>query len=326
MKVLGGGSVQVYEPADEGPHQAGPQELWQESVVLLWWDLKQAIGGFYRIGHELNHKNGPMIALWSNTVTPQGIFKKTAYLPLRPQDKIDNGFGGGDGSLRYDYDGNCVWTLEDQDIKAQLRVHDFHPSIDCYPKKGALSEFAPHHMEVAGRVSGSLSVKGVHYDIDALAFRDHGWGMRDWGALLSHRWLAGVFGAELSFCALAWHATDDSMAQFGWVVRNDTVTFAKKLDIVAYVEADAMCSRGGRLVMTLSTDEVIEVGFEALAPSMMSFHHGIACFDTLCRIRSGDLTGIGDFETTANGQQGRRQPKNLARGGISQNGWHPAPA
>ena len=146
MKVLGGGSVHVYESSDEGPHQVGPHELWQESVVLLWWDLKQSIGGFYRIGHELGHKSGPMIALWSSTVTPQGIFKKTSYLPLRPQDKIDKGFGSGDGSLRYDYDGNCVWTLEDQDIKARLRVHDFHPSIDCYPKKGALSEVraAPH--------------------------------------------------------------------------------------------------------------------------------------------------------------------------------------
>ena len=74
------------------------------------------------------------------------------------------------------------------------------------------------------------------------------------------------------------------------------------------------------------TRTLIEVEFEALAPSIMSFHHGIACFDTLCRIRSGGLTGIGDFETTANGQQGKRQPKNLVRGGVSQNGWSPAPA
>ena len=86
-----------------------------------------------------------------------------------------------------------------------------------------------------------------------------------------------------------------------------------------------MCARGGQLRIDLTTGEVIEVGFEALAPSIMSFHHGIACFDTLCRIRSGSLVGIGDFETTANGQQGKRQPGNLARG-ISQNGWHPAPA
>ena len=323
MKVVGGGEIQVYDQADEGPHQAGPQELWQESVVLLWWDLKQSIGGFYRIGHELNHKDGPMIALWSNTISREGIFKKTTYLPLRPQDRIARGFGSGDGSLRFEHDGDCVWTLEDQDISATLRIHDFHPGIDCYPKRGAISEFAPHHMEVAGRVSGSLKVKGRRYEVEALGFRDHGWGVRDWASLLSHRWLAGVFGEDLSFCALSWHTVDDSMAQFGWVVKRDTVIFARKLDIVAYVECDAMTTRGGRLRMTLTTDEVVEVEFEALAPSMMSFHHGIACVDTLCRISSGGRVGIADFETTANGQQGRRQPKNLARDGISGNGWYP---
>ena len=323
MKVVGGGEIQVYDQADEGPHQAGPQELWQESVVLLWWDLKQSIGGFYRIGHELNHKDGPMIALWSSTVSREGIFKKTTYLPLRPQDRMARGFGSGDGSLRFEHDGDCVWTLEDQDISATLRIHDFHPGIDCYPKRGAISEFAPHHMEVAGRVSGSLKVKGRQYQVEALGFRDHGWGVRDWASLLSHRWLAGVFGEDLSFCALSWHTVDDSMAQFGWVVKHDTVIFARKLDIVAYVECDAMTTRGGRLRMTLTTDEVVEVEFEALAPSMMSFHHGIACVDTLCRISSGGRVGIADFETTANGQQGRRQPKNLARDGISGNGWYP---
>ena len=326
MKVLGGGEIHVYDPVDEGPHPAGPQELWQESVVLLWWDLEQSIGGFYRIGHELNHKDGPRIALWSNTISPEGIFKKTAYLPLRTQDKIAGGFGSGDDSLRFEYDGDCVWTLEDQDISAKLRVHDFHPGIDCYPKKGAISEFAPRHMEVAGRVSGNLKVKGKVYEVNGLGFRDHGWGARDWNSLLSHRWLAGVFGQDLSFCALSWHAVDDNMAQFGWVVKNDTVIFAKKLDIVAYVECDAMTTRGGHLRMTLTTDEVIDVEFEALAPSIMSFHHGIACVDTLCKVSSGGRIGIADFESTANGQQGSRQPRNLSRGGISQNGWHPGPS
>jgi hypothetical protein len=323
MRVVGGGQVHVFDAIDEGPHKAGPQELWQESVVLVWWDLKQSIGGFYRIGHEVNHPDGPMVALWSNTVSPEGVFKKTAYLPLRPQDRIAKGFGSGDGSLRFEHDGDCVWTLEDQDISATLRVHDFHPGIDCYPKHGAISEFAPHHMEVAGRVSGQLTVKGKRYEVDGLGFRDHGWGARAWDALLSHRWLSGVFGADLSFCALSWQATDDSMAQFGWVVKHDQVIYAKQLDIVAYVECDAMTTRGGHLKMTLTTGEVVEVAFEAVARSIMSYHHDVACVDTLCKITSGERTGIGDFETTSNGQQGKRRPRNLARG-IIENGWHPA--
>ncbi len=112
MEIVGGGSVHVYEAVDEGPHAPGPQELWQESVFLLWWDLVQGIGGFYRIGHEINHATGPMIALWSTTFSPHGHYKKTTYLPLRPEDRLPDGFGSGEGTVRYTFDGQCVWTMK----------------------------------------------------------------------------------------------------------------------------------------------------------------------------------------------------------------------
>jgi hypothetical protein len=321
MEVIGGGSVHVYEPKDLGSHAPGPDPIWQESVVLLWWDLKQSIGGFYRIGHELKWPDGPKIALWSCTFTPEGTFKKTTYLPLRREDQSPTSFGSGDGTHRYDFDGDCVWTIADENISAKLRVHDFHASIDCYPKHGAISEFAPHHMEVAGSVTGTLTVKGKTYNVDALGFRDQGWGNRAWDTLLSHRWLAGVVSKDFSFCLLAWHTVDDSMAKFGWVVRGDTVTYTKELDIVAYVEPDALCIRGGHAHIVLTTGEVFDLEFEALAPCAVSYHHEIACVDTLTRVTCGDMVGIANFETTANHMQGKRRPKNLSRG-IIENGWH----
>ena len=321
MEVIGGGSVQVWDAKDEGTHQPGPQELWQESVVLLWWDLEQGIGGYYRIGHETNLKEGPMIALWSNTFTPEGIYKNTQYLPLRPQDRGATHYGSGDDTLSYDFDGNVVWTLSGADITATLRVHDFHSSIDCYPKKGQIAEFAPQHMEVAGKVSGEMTVKGKSYKVNALAFRDHGWGERVWDILLSHRWVAGVFGPDLSFVGLSWHAADDSMAQFGWVVRGNTVTYAKALDIVGLFEADAISCRGGTMKMTLTTGEVLDMRFEPLAPTLVSFHKGIACGDTMCRAYLGDRVGVADFEATNNLQGGKRKPGKLLSG-IIDNGWH----
>ena len=323
MKVVGGGSVQVWGPKDEGTHKPGPQELWQESVVLLWWDFEQGVGGYYRIGHETNLKDGPKIALWNNIITPDWVYKNTQYLPLRPQDRGETYYGSGDGELSYDFDGkNVVWTHSAPDIQGQLRVKDFHASIDCYPKKGQIAEFAPAHMEVAGTVSGELTVKGKSYKINGLAFRDHGWGERVWSTLLSHRWVAGVFGEDLSFVGLAWHAADDSMAQFGWVVRGDTVTYAKSLDIIALIEADALSCRGGTMKMTLTTDEVLDMRFEPLTPTIVSFHKGIACGDTLCRAYLGDRVGLADFEATNNIQSGSREPKNMLSG-IAVNGWHP---
>lgn len=325
MEVIGGGTVHVYEAKDEGPHTPAQVKNWQESVVLVWWDAKQGVGGYYRIGHEFQTMGSeqPMVALWSNTITPQGVHHKTLHLPLRDQDRSASGFGSGDDTAHFDYDGQCAWTIEDQDLSVKLRVHDFHPSIDCYPKKGAISDFAPHHMEVAGRVTGTVVVKGVRYEVDALGFRDHGWGLREWTQLLSHRWVSGVFGPELSFCMLCWLAADDSMATFGWIVQHDTVTYAKDIDILSYMDRDGVCNRGGKVSVTLTTGEKLVIEAEPVAPCIVSWHHGIACADTLCTMRIGDKVGIGDFETTNNTLAGKRRPKNLVRGVID-NGWHPA--
>ena len=321
MDIVGGGKVHVYDPVDEGHHKSGPQEMWQESVVLLWWDLKQRIGGLYRIGHETNQKGGPMIATWSTTWSPEGIYKKSIWVPLRDKDQVGNRYGGGDDTVHYDYDGNCLWVIEDKDISMDLRFHDFHPSIDCYPKTGKLAEFAPHHMEVAGTVRGKLEMKGKSYNVDALAFRDHGWGERLWNTLLSHRWVVGVFGKEFSFCAISWHSTDDVLIQFGWVVKGDKVIYAKSVDIVSYVECDAMTTRGGHVKMELTTGEVLDMELKGLAPSTVSFHHDVACVDTMCEVTCDGKVGIADFETTHNGQYGQRRPQKFSNGFI-ENGWH----
>ncbi|HKY91259.1 MAG TPA: hypothetical protein VJM11_09465 [Nevskiaceae bacterium] len=323
MEIVGGVKVQVWGPEDEGPHKPGPQEMWQESVVLVWWDLAQGIGGFYRIGHETNWKTGPMVSLWSNTITPEGIFHKSTYLPLREQDKLPNGFGSGDGSVTFEFDKHAVWTIDEPEVRGRLVAKDFHPGLDCYPKKGAISEFAPHHMEGSARVTGELTVKGRTYTVNGLALRDHGWGERQWHTLRSHRWATGVFEDGMSFVALSWYSSDDTLIRFGWVVRGEQVFYAKDVDIVGYVQTDGITTRGGHVKYTLTNGEVLDIEFESVAPTCVSWHHNIACGDTMCRVILGAKVGIGDFELTNNTQGGTHRPKSL-ESGVIENGWHPA--
>jgi len=77
---------------------------------------------------------------------------------------------------------------------------------------------------------------------------------------------------------------DPLILTFYFIVRDDKIIYAKHLDIVAYVECDAMTTRGGHLRMTLTTGEELDIDFTPVAPSAMSFVHGIACVDTLSRI------------------------------------------
>jgi hypothetical protein len=324
MEIIGGGKMHVYPPADETPHQPGAQENWQESVVLTFWDLKNSVGGYFRIGHEHNF-NGGQISLWSNVMTPEGVFHRADDVPLRAEDKSKNGFSADNGALRFEYDGQITWTVKEKDLTATLKVEDFHPAIDGYQRggKSQLGDYAPQHVEVACRVTGTITSKGKTYQVDGLGMRDHGWGVRTWDALLSHRWTVGTFDKDNSFCTVCFHAANDSMAKFGWVVRGDKIIYADKVDVVSYIECDGTSNRGGVTRMTLSTGEMFEAHFEPVTTSLMSWIHGTACMDTLCKVRWGDRIGAGQFESTANMQHGTRHPT-VFDGGVGPSGWYPA--
>lgn len=326
MKITGGGHAQVWGHEDERPHKPGPEDIWQESVVLVWWDLKQKIGGFYRIGHEPNRPDGPHTVVWSVTYSPEGIFRKCSYLPTQDFDRMPDGQGAADAGLKFRFTDHAIWTLEHDGISADLHIHDYHPGIDGYPKHGDFADIAPKHMEVCGAIKGSLTVKGKRYEVDGVAVRDHGWGIRAWDTCVSHRWFVGTVGPELSWIGLALHSNmddrgrPDELVSFGWVVRHNEITYAKSVDIVAHLETDALTIRGGVLTMELTTGETLVIEAEAQGPGAVMFHHDITCVETLCKMTVNGMVGAGDFEISNNASRGVRRPKVLKHG-IMADGW-----
>lgn len=327
MKVSDGRVLQVLSDEVNNWQPAGPEANWQDSVVLVWWDETNQVGGFHRIGHEPNIEGGPKIALWNNLCSPDGVYHQTKFLPLRDDDKLSNGgFGSGDDSCRYEFlGGQHVWTINDGDVSARLEHSDFHPSVECYPKDSAVSaDFANVHADIPGAVTGTMSMAGKSYQIKGLSFRDRGWGKRDWTSLLAHRWVAGTFGPDFSFLALSWYSSEEDIASFGWVVRGDEVTYAKQVDIVAHVEVDGMVNRGGTVRFDLTTGERFEIDCTRIHnKAFISQHHGVCCVDMLCRASCNDMVGFCDFETTANIQAGSREPAAFVNGVVA-NGFHPA--
>jgi hypothetical protein len=322
MDVVGGGTCLTYGPKDEVPHTVGNHEFWQESVVLFWWDVKNKVGGYHRIGHEPNYRDGPIISLWNNIFTADHIYKDSSTLPLRPKDKLSNGFGGGD-TCRFEFSDHAIWTVDAPDVKADLHIHDNHTPVDVYPKKSDMSnDFAPNHMEVGGKVSGTLSVKGKRYEIDGLAFRDHGWGKRDWQGIVSHRWVATTFPDGTMVLAQTFHSPSNELVRFGCVIRDGKLTYAKDVDVVVYMEPDGLTHRGGYATMTLTTGERLRLDLVPFQKGVASWIHGICCIDTFCEVRCGSLVGIGDLEMTNNAMRGGYRPY-LAINAVEANGLHP---
>jgi hypothetical protein len=321
MEIVGGGSVIEYGPSDETAHTPGPGEFWQESVVLFWWDTTHNVGGYHRIGHEPNYRDGPIISLWNNIFTPDYIYKDASTLPLLESDKLPNGFGGG-STCRFEYTDHAVWTIKAPEVSAELHVVDYHTPVDTYPKKSDYAqEFAPNHMEVGSKVNGKLTVRGRHFPIDGLAFRDHGWGNRDWGGIVSHRWLAMSFGSDMTVLLQTFHSPSNQLVRFGCVIRDNKLTYAKDVDIIAYMEPDGLTNRGGRATTLLTTGESLSFEFQPFQRGVVSWIHGIACVDVFCKVTCGSLTGVGDFEMTNNAMRGSYRPY-LAINAIEANGMH----
>lgn len=291
---------------DEYSHPIGPDPLWQESVVITWFDEKAGIGGFHRIGHEPRGNGGRGVATsWLLVATREGTrFRRHDNLLLQPSDRARDLFGvGGRHEMRFD--GRAAWTVKEDDCDLYLVAEDYTPRFDLFRSGGTVTDdFAPGHLEAGGRVKGEVTLAGKRYEVDGLCYRDHSWGKRDWTTLLSHRWIAGTCGPQLTFNAAAWHGTDGSLRTFGIVVRDGKVSYATDVDILVYQECDAMTHRGGRLALTLPGGEKIVVEPREVVGGTLTLHNGIACIDELCTFEYQGAKGFCDFEITTNPRNG----------------------
>ncbi len=323
MDIVGGGRVFVYPDSDEIPHTPGAHENWQESFVIIWYDQKQHVGGLFRLGHEPNYKGGQS-QVFINVFSPAGIYHRTASMPLRPQDRLKNGFTSSDGALRYEYNGkNILWSLKEKGVDVNLVVDCFVPPIDAHKREGTgtAASYTGNHVDAGCGITGTITVKGTTYKIDALGIRDHGWGTRDWNSLLSHRWNWGTFDKNNSFVAQTFLTTANKLVRFGWVIRDGKVIMADKIEVLSLIGEDGATNFGGYTRMVLTTGEVLEARFEPYYPSMASWVHQTICYDTLCRVTWGDKVGVGVFESTCNIQGGTARPV-VYDGSIGPDGWY----
>jgi hypothetical protein len=321
IDVIGGGQVVPRSHEDEGPHPKSDHEWWQESVTLIWWDLDNHIGGFHRIGHEPNYKAGPHVCLTNSLFTKDEVYRRSEFIPMHKEDQIPNGFGGGNGHCTFQFvDGEAIWTLDDDDIAMRLTAQDHHMPIDIWPKSGELGkDVAPEHMEVSSDITGTLTFNGKHYNVNGVAFRDHGWGIRIWDKIMVYRWVVGIFDDTLSVFAMTFLSPDGTLSKFGIVNRDGQLIRAEDVDITTYIEADGFTHRGGHVTITLATGEVMEMECEILQKGTVNSHHGNTWLDTFCKLTYGDRVGVCDFEIANRPFQGTTPPVLLEKA-IMKNG------
>jgi hypothetical protein len=235
--------------ADDLMHPNTGEPNFNESAYYNFYDARERLGGFVRIGNRPNERYAEMtICLY----LPDG---RVAFMFARPEIAGNDRFAA--AGLAFEvrkpfvehairYDGRCVMLARPLDladprraftenphvpVTIDLRYDGLSPGFGGEPREerdGAWvsvraeksgQEFARGHLEQHGRAVGTVTVDGTVHAIDGFGLRDHSWGPRYWQAPKFYRWLTMNFGADAGIAAALTVQRDGREIQGGYVYR-----------------------------------------------------------------------------------------------------------
>jgi hypothetical protein len=320
--------MSTYGFADDELHPNDGHELWQESHWFMWRDDQQGIAGLHRLGL---HPVAGTATFWCAVMTDDGTAYRNLGWALPIQEQPAGSFTVS-SAQRLEFVpgdlGNDVRILVDEPgCSVNLRYANHFPMARYLDDGRVPSSGSPDHYEASGDIEGEVVLGDRRFEVRGVAFRDRTWGQRDYSVPLSHRWVAGTFGADFSFSATGVAARDGSYFTDGIVILDGVVHRASSTDIVVYMEGDSFTHRGGAVVMVLPSGREIRLEIETIDATLFSIgdNHLYAEIDSICRVRSEGRVGFCDLEAGFNARQGRELPVLLLRAnGVSGLSQRPA--
>ena len=233
--------------ADDLMHANTGEENYNESAYYNFFDTRQRMGGFVRIGNRPNEGYAEMtVCLY----LPDG---RVAFMFQRPKIADNSCFDA--GGLRFTvaepmrrhaiaYDGSAIVMERPLDlidprqaftsnpmrpVTIALDYAGLSPVYGGEPRRrengGWASiaaeksgqEFARGHLEQHGHARGTVTIDGARFDVDGFGLRDHSWGPRYWQAPKYYRWLTMNFGADDGLVGALTVQRDGTQLQGGYI-------------------------------------------------------------------------------------------------------------
>lgn len=194
--------------SDDLVHAPGAERQWRESYYFSFFDPTRQIGGFTSIGKRpaTGHSGfiiviwGPHIPTlvaseydtfgeWNNTHEIAGL----TYTPLSPFGPWRLTFDGplNNGGSDIECDHNALGPARGEataHVQFDLTFHPSHPPYS-YSDQPGMAQLFTGHIDEVGAMRGTLAIDDASYEIDAVAGKDHSWGIRNWFAPREWRWL-----------------------------------------------------------------------------------------------------------------------------------------
>jgi hypothetical protein len=253
-------------PEDDYTHPVGPEPNFNESMYFNFFDARQSIGGFLRIGNRPGEGRAEV------TVTlyrPDGrVLFRFERAPIDHNDAFDAGGVRFEvleptERLRTRYRGRMVELAEPRDMaeprkalsqnpRRQVELDLVHEAIGpMYGRAGdaaeerrdASEQFAKAHYEQHMATRGELRIDEDRFEIDGFGLRDHSWGPRHWQAIDGYEWLTMNFGRDLGAMVSVIRRDGNVARRGGVIVRGDDIEPIRKVEIEAEYEDNGLYHR-----------------------------------------------------------------------------------
>ena len=208
ITVDGNAGVVHIRKADHGTdiiHEFGTDSNWNESFYFNFYDRKEDVCGFMRIGLRPNRGQK---SIFCYILAPGGeVLGKRGKVELLDYELEGHGLRFEkrmpEKQWRLTFSGAMEGT-QSQKVEFDLLFDACNDVFDYRSCAGSDRReiYAPilsEHIEQFGKVKGYLAIGNRRYLIDGLGERDHSWGIRDWHAPKMWIWLTCQFSETVAF-------------------------------------------------------------------------------------------------------------------------------
>lgn len=312
----------AYDVSWDGTHAPGEEADWQESDCYWFYDMEAGVGGFHRVGQKPNRGNG-QLTLFAFAKDGERYtlneYNRTVF-PIGEDDRWADGHRVKGHSAQSLGDGRMRYTWQEDGSSADLEFYESFYTPRSWSKNHHESEFMKTmnpggHLEVGGRIRGTITIGAETYQIDALAHRDRSWGFRDNALVSWHRFrmFSGTVGPEFSIASFVADLRIGDKVQrtvSGFVVRDGVDEDLADLKVALTLDTDGMSVLSATAIVVLQSGEEIRIPIEAqqafmthLTPSDESIIDTISTIDYKGKKGFCDLThwtnpGRGSYKPT----------------------------
>lgn len=309
--------MKIYDETWDRPHVAGPQDIWQESDWLTFYDPDVGVGGVYRIGRQPNRAKGQpnlfCFARGGQRFLMKDLGGKGLDCDVGPEDTWATGYSVaghrvdalGDGRMRYQ------WCYPETEADLEFHAGFYTPRGWDKSEKGAdiIAWINPDgHLECGGRVTGWVRIGEQRYNVDGLGHRDRSWGYRESYMPKMKRTLGawGTTGPAFNFATMMLELKTGERLVTGFVHRGGKEEDIADIRFLSTLDADLVSPVAGIMLLTLEGGETIRIDCD-IAQAHAGFAPGIS-FNSVGTFQWEGERGFCDFSVYANPGRAEQTP------------------